>query len=152
MNSNLGSGGESNGRRFVFSADGQHIAVFSVPPTPTGEFASGLFLDGNYIPCQPASYFQRLEFTADSKHIAWAQPLSGRQGFRIFIDGKPVAEVDAAMASTSKEGWWDMAPDGSLSVLGQDENNLKRITIMPSSEISIATIGGGGSLVAKRDQ
>lgn len=152
MNSNLGSGGEANGRHYVFSPDGQHIASYSAPPNPTGESSSGLFLDGKYIPGQAASYFQKLEFTADSKHVVWAQPLSGRQGFRIFVDGKVVVEADEAISHSSPEAWWDMAPDGSLSILAQDENNLKRITITPSPEISVATIGGGSALVAERNR
>jgi hypothetical protein len=44
-----------------------------------------------------------------------------------------------------------MTPDGSLLVLVQDENNLKRITITPSAETSAAALGGGGALLAKRD-
>jgi len=92
----------------------------------------------------------RLEFTADSKHIAWAQSVPGRAGFRIFVDGKAVAEADSAVASTSREGWWDMSPDGSLSVLAQDQNNLKRITITPSPETNLATMGGGGGITVAR--
>jgi hypothetical protein len=95
---------------------------------------------------------KRVEFTADSKHIAWAQPVPGRNGFRIFVDGKAVAEGDAAMDTGRREGWWDMAPDGSLSVLAQDDNNLKRITITPSPETSLAPLGRGGTVLAKRDQ
>ena len=152
MNSNLGSGGEANGRHYVFSPDGQHIASYSAPPNPGGEYSSGLFLDGKYLPGQAASYFQKLEFTADSKHVAWAQPVSGRQGFRIFVDGNAVAEADEAMSTNSPEAWWDMDPDGSLSVLAQDQNNLKRITITPSPEISVGTISGGSALVAERNR
>ena len=152
MNSNLGSGGEANGRHYVFSPDGEHIASYSAPPNPTGEYASGLFLDGKYIPGQAASYFQKLEFTADSKHVVWAQPAPGRKGFRIFVDGKAVTEADEAVSTNSPEAWWDMAPDGTLSILAQDEHNLKRITITPSPEISVATIGGGSALVAERNQ
>lgn len=150
MNSNLGSAGHQRAR-FVFSPDSQHIAVDCLPPNPTGEYASGVCLDGKYIPGLANPGILRIEFTADSKHLAWAQPVTGRQGFRLFVDGRAVAEADEAMAATSREAWWDMAPDGSLSVLAQDENNLKRITITPSPETSLATLGGGGSMLARRD-
>ena len=151
MNSNLGT--PSTARyHYVFSPDGKHIAVDSAPPTDTGVFASGLFLDGKYIPVVANSEMKRLEFTADSKHIVWAQGMPSRDALRIFVDGKAVAEGETAISANSKEAWWDMLPDGSLSVLVQDQNNLKRITITPSSETSLATLGGGGALVAKSDQ
>ena len=135
----------------MFSPDSKHIAVDSGPPTDTGVFASGLFLDGKYIPVVANSGMKRLEFTADSKHIAWAQGAPSRDALRIYVDGKVVVDADAAIAWTSKEAWWDMLPDGSLAVLAQDQNNLKRITIVPSSETSVAALIGGGALVAKRD-
>jgi hypothetical protein len=42
-----------------------------------------------------------------------------------------------------------MTPDGSLLVLGQDEKNLKRITITPSEKTSVAGMLGGDSSLAK---
>jgi hypothetical protein len=137
---------------YVFSPDSQHVAVDSDPPSPTGQYASGIFVDGKYTPVVANNGMKRLEFTADSKHIIWAQSVSGRDALRIFVDGKAVAEAGTAITASSKEGWWDMAPDGSLSVLVQDERNLKRITITPSAETSIAILGGSGAMVAKRDQ
>jgi hypothetical protein len=150
MESNLGAANVTS--HYVFSPDSQHIAVYSAPPKDTGQYASGLFLDGKYVlSSEPTSFFFRLEFTADSKHIAWAQSVPGRQGFRIFVDGKAVADGDAVLASTSTEAWWDMAPDGSLSVLAKDDNNLKRITIVPSPETNVSSMVGGGATVARRD-
>ena len=147
MNSNVGSSSVQRAY-FVFSPDSQHIAADSGPPTPASQFASGIFLDGKYTPVVPTPGMKRLEFTADNKHIAWAQGASG-DTFRIYVDGKAVAEADAAVPSSSKEAWWDMAPDGSLSVLAQDANNLKRITITPSAGTSIASLGGGGAMLAR---
>ena len=151
MQSNLAVG-NNIGNQYVFSPDSQHIAVYSSSPTSTGEYASGVFLDGKYVPGVATPMFYRLEFTADSRHIAWAQPVPGQHAFRLFVDGKAVTETATAIDPNSRESWWDMAPDGSLSVLGQDEKNLKRITITPSAQTSLATLGGGGAMVAKRDQ
>ena len=148
MKSNLATSSNPGGR-YVFSPDSQHIAAYSLPLNPTGQYATGLFLDGKNIPIPTANSFFKLAFTADSKHIAWAQPVPGPQRiFRIFVDGKPVRDVEEAIDGMSREAWWDMAPDGSLSVLAQDEHNLKRITITPSPETSLATLGGGGITVA----
>lgn len=150
MSSNLGT--PSIPRfHYIFSPDSQHIAVDSAPPTDTGVYGSGLFLDGKYIPVAANPGMKRLEFTADSKHIVWAQGVPSRDALRIFVDGKAVAEGETAISATSKEGWWDMGPDGSLSVLAQDQNNLKRITITPSGETSLAALGGGSALVAERN-
>ncbi len=137
---------------YVFSPDSQHIAADSAPPSDTGQYASGIFIDGKYTPVVVNSGMKMLEFTADSKHIVWAQGVSGRDALRIFVDGKAVAEADTAISPTSHEGWWDMQPDGSLAVLVQDQNNLKRITITPSAQTSVATLGGGGAMVARREQ
>jgi len=151
MNSNIGT--PSLPRfHYVFSPDSQHIAADSAPPTDTGQFASGIFVDGKYTQVAANSGMKRLEFTANSKHIIWAQGAPSRDALRIFVDGKLVADADAAISANSKEAWWDMAPDGSLSVLIQDEHNLKRITITPSPETSVASLAGAGALVAKRDQ
>ncbi len=147
MNTNLGT--PSIPRfHYVFSPDSQHIAVDSVPSTATSEYASGIFLDGKYTPVVANSGMKVLQFTADSKHVAWAQAVPSRDALRIFVDGKAVAEADTAVSPNSQEAWWEMAPDGSLSVLVQDANNLKRITITPSPETSLATLGGAGITVA----
>ena len=151
MQSNLATS-NSIGNQYVFSPDSQHIAVYSGSPNPSSEYATGLFLDGKYIPVAPTPAFYRLEFTADSKHIAWTQPVPGQHAFRIFMDGNAIAEADTAMDPNSRTGWWDMSPDGSLSILAQDENNLKRITITPSPETSVAALSGASALVAKRGQ
>lgn len=148
MNSSLATSSNPGGN-YVFSPDSQHIAAYSLPPNPNGQYATGLFLDGKNIPIPTANSFFKIAFTADSKHIAWAQPVSGPQRiFRIFVDGKPVADAEEAIEGASREAWWDMTPDGSLEVLAQDDKNLKRITITPSPETNLAKLGGDGITVA----
>jgi hypothetical protein len=150
MESNLAATNNNPGNQIVFSPDSRHIAMYSLAPKATGQYTSGMFLDGKYVQGSVAApYFYRLEFTADSKHLVWAQPVAGRQGLSIVVDGKTVVEADAAMDAGSRQGWWDMSPDGSLSILAQDDNNLKRITITPSLESNLAAMGGGGALVAR---
>jgi hypothetical protein len=46
--------------------------------------------------------------------------------------------------------WFDFLPDGTLLVLGQDEKSIKRISITPSAETSLATMLGGDGVVAAR--
>jgi hypothetical protein len=47
-------------------------------------------------------------------------------------------------------GWWDFGQDGTLSFLAQDENSLKRITLTLSDQTSLATMLGGGGVVAAK--
>ncbi len=70
-----------------------------------------------------------------------------------MVDGKPVAQTEAVATlgiNNNAIKWFDFLPDGTLLVLGQDENSLKRITITLSPETSLATmLGGGGTVAAK---
>ena len=73
------------------------------------------------------------------------------QQFRMMIDGKPVAQTEALSTlgiNNDAIKWFEFLPDGTLLVLGQDENSLKRLAITPSSETSLATIGGGSAVAA----
>jgi Tol biopolymer transport system component len=122
--------------KYVFSPDGQHIAHFAGPPTPTGGYDRGIFLDGKYIPASAQGTNHKLSFSPDSKHLFWIHGY-GNQPYRIFIDGKPLMEFSPAGMVPN---WWEFGPDGTLSFLAQDDNSLKRITITPSPETSIATM------------
>jgi Tol biopolymer transport system component len=149
MNSNLGSPGDAGPRRYVFSPDSQHIAVYSLPPQNTGTYATGIFLDGKYVPVSATPMFYRIEFTKDSRHLAWAQTVPSRREFRIVMDGKPVAEIEPAVSPGSRDTWWEMTSDGGLLILGQDDKSLKRITITPSAKTSAAGMLGSDSSLAK---
>src|ERR1019366_4394912 len=48
---------------YVFSPDSQHIAADSAPPSDTGQYASGIFLDGKYTPVVVNSGMKMLAFT-----------------------------------------------------------------------------------------
>ena len=68
-----------------------------------------------------------------------------------MIDGKPVAQTEALSTlgiNNDAIKWFEFLSDGTLLVLGQDDNSLKRFAITPSSETSLATIGGGGAVAA----
>ncbi len=131
--------------KYVFSPDSKHIAHFAGPPTPTGGYDRGIFLDGKYLPASSQGTNHALSFSPDSKHLFWIHSY-GNQPDRVFIDGKPL--VDFYSAGNNVPHWWDFGPDGALSFLAQDDNSLKRITITLSDTTSIATMLGGGSAVA----
>jgi WD40 repeat protein len=141
--------GQNIAKGFVFSPDSKHLGHFGVAPNASDSMNVGLFLDGKYIPVGPAhGPYSNLSFTADSKHVIWTHQTEGPD-FRLFVDGKPV--VEGSMAGIPQQlgtGWWDMAPDGSLRFLSEDDASLKRITITPSPDTSVATLTGGGAVSA----
>jgi hypothetical protein len=128
--------------RYVWSPDSKHIAHFH-----EGGGVKGAFLDGKVFPMAAApgqGMYTMLSFTPDSKHLIWArnQTVQGDQGFRVFVDGKPVYEGLYAIQGwfSSVPGSWEMAPDGTLSFVTQDDNSLKRVSITPSPETSLDTL------------
>jgi WD40 repeat protein len=125
---------------YVISPDSEHIAA------PSG--GNGLFLDGKFIVTGRAPQISTMGFTPDNKHLFWAEGMPGNV-LAIYVDGKMVTEtVPAVNSNFKKQAWWDVSPDGRLSILGQDNNSLKRITITPSPETSVASLGGGGITIA----
>lgn len=130
-----------NEPRYAWSPDSKHIAHFH-----EGQGFRGIFLNGKVIPMPPVrgqGLYTMLSFTPDSKHIVWAVNalVQGDQGFRIFIDGKPVYEGLYATASFSTvPGSWVMEADGALAFITQDDDNLIRVSITPSQETSLATL------------
>ena len=118
--------------------------------TPAGA-ARGIFLDGKFIPLSLDRQRTKLVFSPDSKHLLWIRSAYSDQPYRVFIDGKPIVDFYAASSTLGMiPYWWDFGPDGTLSFLTQDDNSLKRITITPSSETSLATMLGGAT-VANRN-
>jgi hypothetical protein len=132
--------------KYVFSPDGKHIAHFAGPPTATGGYDRGIFLDGKYIPASAQGTNYHLSFSADSKHLFWIHQY-GNQPNRVFIDGKPLVEFFPAGITPN---WWESGPDGTLSFLAQDDNSLKRITITPSSETSLASMLGRSAIAMRQ--
>lgn len=138
--SHLGQSDTTGGDQYAFSPNGRHIAIFSWTSPSNPSYVRGVFVDGKFLPVAQIPYFYRLGFTADSRHLAWAQPVPGGNRYRVYIDGRPVLDADSAIAGNSPIRWWDMASDGSLSVLAQTDKSLVRIRITPSPNTSLATL------------
>jgi len=151
--SNFGSTSQAIYAKYSLSPDGRHIAHFGYPPQPTGDDEHGLFLDGQYRPINHGMNTTFLTFSPDNKHLVWFQAVPSKNEFRVMVDGKPVAQTEAVATlgiNNDVIKWFDFLPDGTLLVLGQDENSLKRISITPPPESSFATMLGGGTTVARR--
>jgi WD40 repeat protein len=150
--SNFGATSQAIYAKYTLSPDGRHVAHFGYPPQPTGDDEHGLFLDGQYGPINHGMNTTFLTFSPDNKHLVWFQQVPSNNEFRVMVDGKPVAQTEAVATlgiNNDVIKWFDFLPDGTLLVLGQDENSLKRISITPSPESSLATMLGGGTTVAR---
>jgi WD40 repeat protein len=137
--------------KYAISPDGKHFAHLGFPPQLTGDDERVLFLDGKYIAINHGMNTSFLTFSPDSKHVAWFQAIPSTYDFRVYIDGKPVAQMEATSGvgiNNDTIKWFEFQPDGTLLVLGQDENSLKRISITPSDATSLATMLGGSNAVA----
>jgi len=136
--------------KYIFSADSKHVAHFAIPPAPTGDYQRGIFLDGKYVVVSSEGTSTDLSFSPNSKHLFWIHAY-GNRPYRVFIDGKPLVDFySAGNTLATIPHWRDFGPDGTLSFLAQDDNSLKRITITPSPETSLATMLGGGTAVAAK--
>ena len=109
----------------------------------------GIFVDGKFIPGIQDGVNTHLTFSPDGKHLFWIH-MYGNQPHRLFVDGKPLVDFYMAGSMVSIPHWWDFNPDGTLSLLAQDDNSLKRITITLSDQTSLAAMLGGGPAMASR--
>jgi hypothetical protein len=127
--------------KYVFSPDSKHVAHFANSPAGIA-VTRGVFVDGKFIPISSEGSNTHLLFSPDSKHIFWVHQY-GDLPLRVFIDGKPLMDFYSPTSVLgSAPHWWDFGPDGTVSFLAQDDNSLKRITITPSAETSVATMTG----------
>ena len=129
---------------YVFSPDSEHVAYFA----QMGD-AHGIGVDGKFI-ATPGRGNESLRFSPDGKHLLWLHLPFGNAPYRLMADGKPIVDFFPADSASSNPYWWDFNADGSLSLLAQDDNSLKRITITFSPETSVATLTGGGTAIATR--
>ena len=67
---------------------------------------------------------------------------------RIFADGQPVQDGFPISTGGFQKETRQIGRDGNLLVLLEDGNSLKRISITPSPDTSLATVGGGGTAQA----
>ena len=132
--------------KYVFSPDSKHVAHFANSPAGAA-VTRGVFADGKFIPISSEGTNTHLLFSPDSKHIFWVHQY-GDLPLRVFIDGKPLMDFySPTNVLGSAPHWWDFGPDGTVSFLAQDDNSLKRITITPSADTSVATLTGAFSAV-----
>jgi hypothetical protein len=121
-----------------FSPDSKHLAYFCRLADPAAGNNQGVCLDGKYLPIAFPGTLGNLTFSEDSNHLFW-NVWSGPR-FRAYVDGKPV--VDGV--PTSPGGFdgvaFQAANSNGLLILAQDEDGLKRISVTPAPDSSLATM------------
>src|SRR6266478_4426067 len=61
----------SSALKYIFSTDSKHVAHLALPPTPSGDYQRGVFLDGKYVLISAEGTNTDLSFSPDSKHLFW---------------------------------------------------------------------------------
>ena len=120
---------------FVFSADGKHVAYFDQQPGN----ASGIYVDGKLAQVFPGTQPQNLTFTPDGRHLIWLVYIGGSQ--TVYVDGRPSLKFDNNLQIQNALGTWDMGADGTLTVVAQAGDAIKRFRITPGPDTSIDSIG-----------
>jgi hypothetical protein len=135
----------ANNKPYVFSPDSKHIAYFCSNVNPAANPNDRyLCLDNKAVLLGPHDCVN-LTFSADSNHLFWIRN-EGRALYRVYVDGKPVIEgflsVGTGVGGGLGKESWQLGPDSNLLVLVQDDTALKRVSITPSPETSVAGLFG----------
>ena len=134
-----GEGFDGRDATVKFSPDGKHVVYAAREPKDFSK--QGIWMDGKFITPLTAPQVNRVTFTPDSQHVAWAvSGLKDNRGvYRVFVDGREVLAYNNSMADVIA-GAWEMGDDGTLTFLGADGSTLKRYRIPPPADSSITTM------------
>jgi hypothetical protein len=134
-------------RSYIWSPDSKHIAYFCHPNNPAANDDMYVCLDGRSAHVGGPGGYGNLTFTSDSNHLLWTK--SGAQSsFRVFADGKPVAEGFLPAVGGFGAETWQATPEGGVALLMEDQTTLKRMTITPTASSNLATFFGGATTMA----
>jgi hypothetical protein len=135
------TGGVTNDgtRAYVWSPDSQHIGYICRPNNPAANNDVYACVDSKAI--HLGTGYSNIAFSADSSHVFWGK-VEGQGVFRVFVDGKPVYEGKSPYPGGLQYGTWEPQPDGSLRFLVEDDTNISRISVTPSSSTSLASAFG----------
>jgi hypothetical protein len=116
---------------FVFSPDGKRVAYFDA--------SGGVYVDGRLAMMSPGAQPQNLTFTPDGRHLIWAANTSSSQ--TVYVDGRPSVQFDNNFQLQSELGTWEMGADGTLIVVAQAGDAIKRFRLTPGADTSIDSMG-----------
>jgi dipeptidyl aminopeptidase/acylaminoacyl peptidase len=124
---------------YVWSPDSKHVVYWG-----TAEDKPGMFVDGKVTTLPlPNAFFPT--FSADGRHFIFGAP-GPMQGsptayLFIYVDGRIAARFSGGAGQLIRDDYaWEMGPDGTFTVLVQDESDIKRVRITPGDDTSIDTM------------
>jgi hypothetical protein len=117
--------------QFVFSPDSKHIAYFG----RQANGATGVIVDGKFT-ALAVNYPMNLTFTSDSRHLIWMDRPAGNAQV-VYVDGRPAAQMDSSGTLHTLPGTWEPSGEGTLTLVGQAGDSLKRFQITPAADTSI---------------
>ncbi len=137
-------------KQYAFNADGKHLECIGKRDQDP-DF--GLFVDGTPVYTRPCIFFPT--FTPDGQHLFWlgVEPpaADGGGSFVVYCDGKAVTKLDNKNGSIIRgDGAWSMQPDGTLVIVGNQGESIKRMRITAPADTSIATMLAAGDGAGKK--
>jgi len=121
---------------FMFSPDGKHFAYFDMQPNNQ----AGIYVDGKLAEVFPGTQPENLTFTPDGRHLLWLSNAFGG-GHVIYVDGRPALQVDGNAQVQVSSGAWEMGADGTLTLVAQAGDAIKRFRITPGADTSVDSLG-----------
>lgn len=121
------------------SPDGKH-AVYRARDAKDSA-REGMWVDGKLITPSTVPQMNRVTFTPDSQHVAWAVygQKNNAAAYRVFVDGREVLSYLSSPFDNTP-GAWEMSADGTLTLLGDDEGALKRYRIPAPTDSTITSM------------
>jgi hypothetical protein len=133
MNVDGGVGNVGYQGTFQWSADNKHVAWIVGTPS------QGVAIDGKYIATGGMTRF--LKFTADGKRLVWLVLNPAAPRHLIFVDGVQVLDLPQNLPLENEADiYWSFPEDGSIVLVAQDGDAMKRFKITPGSETSVETV------------
>jgi hypothetical protein len=134
---------------YLFSPDGKHLAYAG---TRQKDIQQGMWVDGELV--TPAKNCRYCAFTSDSQHVYWVVSEfigGGKHEYVVHLDGKPLMRTAAftkfdEAVNVPRPGRLgvlsscEVSTDGTLTYVGIVDDVIKRFTITPDAETSIATM------------
>lgn len=130
------SGGRNRPRvEFTFSPDGKRVAYFEMQPNNS----SAVYVDGRLASVFPGSQPENLTFTPDGRHLYWLAGTGNQQ--TVYVDGRPAVQFDGNQQLQLAGGTWEVGADGTLTIVAQAGDAIKRFRITPGADTGVDTIG-----------
>jgi hypothetical protein len=120
----------------LFSPDGRNVVRFGRQPNQS----AGIYINGAFTQTGAGNVWTPI-FTPDSRHLFWVERIrpGGRMAF--FLDGKVVAQFDHSVLM-AMPGWISIGSDGVLTALVIDGQEMKRLRVTPSADITFDALAG----------